>query len=431
MFRYAHVAETATTINLKRLFILRNLVIIGQVLLVSFAVFYLRMALPLLPIITVLLISAGLNIYAGRQLRRGAQIGPRRFFLHVIADVITLSAFLYYTGGATNPFVSLLLLPLVIIATTQPKEYTWVMALFTVACYSILMVLHVPLPDVSHGHDGGFNLHIIGMWISYLVGASLIVTFVVRMAETLRRLDASLARTRERLLEDESLVALGTLAAGAAHELSTPLATIKLVAEEIEHDCAATPDLVQHTKMLHDQVARCKIILSRMSGRVDTPGMNKDNRQTIEEFLNNTIMNWQNMRPQCEVKLHFPAVGNAIPVRTDIALAQAIISLLNNAADASPRSIEVIAEWNEQALILEIRDSGPGLVGVDEQLLARPYFTTKEDGQGLGLFLARAVIERLGGSLEISNRQNGGVSAQVRLPIENLSINQEIGRVGQ
>ncbi len=165
-------------------------------------------------------------------MRRGGPVGDAELFFELLADVGCLTALLYLSGGSTNPFVSLYLLPLTIAAAALPARYAWSMAGLTVTGYTLLLFFFRPLGHDQSMHSSAFNLHILGMWITFLVSAMLIASFVTTMSASIRVRDRELAAARERALRDEQVLALGTFAAGAAHELGTPLATIAVLSRE-------------------------------------------------------------------------------------------------------------------------------------------------------------------------------------------------------
>ncbi len=417
MFERTHINETVTVTNLRRLVVLRNIVLMAQGLVIILAIEILKMDLPVAKLLLVLSCYALANGYTYWDLGRRRDIAAPVFFLHVVLDVAALSAFLYLTGGATNPFVSLLLLPLVIIATTMTRRFTWGMAVLTMVAYSTLMFFHTPLQHAHHGQGTDFDLHVLGMWVSFLVGAGLIVAFVVRMAENLRQRDRKLAEARERLLQDEHLVALGTLAAGAAHEMGTPLATMAVVTRELEHSAEQMPEIAAQARILRQQVDRCKVTLSRMTAQAGQHRAEGGSGQALDDFLAQTVMQWQNMRPKVQVRQHFSGSHPAPVIVADTTFMQAIINLLNNAADAADdREVEIAGSWDARHLTLEVCDQGPGLPQPNTGF-GQAFFTTKEEGRGLGLFLARAVMDRIGGKLTLQNRTSGGACARIELPL--------------
>ena len=174
------------------------------------------------------------------RLRRKLPVSSVEFFAQLMVDVFALTALLYFSGGSTNPFISLYLLPLTIAAAALPWAYTWVMAAITISCYTLLLFYYVPLPHDHEEHNSEFNLHVSGMWLAFVLSTVLIAWFVVKMGISIRERDKDLASAREQALRNEQLIALGTLAAGAAHELGTPLATMAIVSGELQDEYTVT-----------------------------------------------------------------------------------------------------------------------------------------------------------------------------------------------
>lgn len=204
-------------INLKRLIGLRAIVLAGLALAVWIALARLHLPLPLEPLAKLLTVVLAVHFASWVRLYVDWPVTDLELFAHLVLDALALSAFLYYTGGSTNPFTVLLLLPLTMAAAALPGRYTWAMFGLVVGAYSLLLAWYLPLPalgDVHAGHADDFALHVLGMWLGFLVSATLIAFFAVKMADTLRERDRLRAEMRERELKHERVVALGTLAAG-------------------------------------------------------------------------------------------------------------------------------------------------------------------------------------------------------------------------
>jgi two-component system sensor histidine kinase RegB len=375
------------------------------------------MSLPLLPVSTILAAYATLNGLTWVRLKRQQRVTPGEFALQLSLDTLLFTLLLYHAGGYTNPFVSLFLLPLVISAAILPKIYTWAMAMLTASCYTLLMFHYIPLPHIHMSHEGNdFDLHVLGMWFSFLLNAGLIVFFVVKMASSLRERDQELALAREKALQDEHLVTLGTLATGAAHELGTPLATMAVLAKELGRE-TDDAEVREKAEIFRQQIDRCKRIISDISSTTGQTRAEGGCRQTIDEYLRQVIEQWRKLRPDARIKFICTGATPSPPIFADKTLTQALFNLLNNAADASPQSIDVHARWTTEQLTLEICDQGPGMAHNVQEAAGTPFFTTKEDGYGLGLYLAHAVINRYRGKLVLTNRPEGGVLAQVIMPL--------------
>ncbi|ATX79245.1 two-component system, sensor histidine kinase RegB [Mariprofundus aestuarium] len=431
MFIQGSVEEMVGTYNLKRLFVFRSAVIASELAAVGLAVYGMAVELPLHYMLSVIALYSLFNAYVWLRLRKTPTVSANEFFLHLVVDVLALAALLYFAGGSSNPFVSLFLLPLVIVAATLPKRYVWGMAAVTLGCYSLLMLINVPLTQemAGHGHGGhaghtaatsNFSLHVLGMWFSFLLAVGLILFFVVSMAEALRQRDQKLAEAREKNLRDEHMVSLGTLAAGAAHELGTPLATMAVLTKEMEQEYREQPELLENIIILRSQVDRCKATLGQISASAGQMKAESGHSEDVKSCLNHCISRWQELHPATSIAVALKGFEPAPTIVVDETLNQAVINVLNNAADASPDSIELSADWSAAELNLGIRDFGEGLSPAALQALGKPFFTTKKDGHGLGFYLASEVVRRLGGEMNISNHAKGGALVKIRLPLQRL-----------
>ncbi|MEO8631382.1 MAG: ATP-binding protein [Betaproteobacteria bacterium] len=410
--------------NFQRLLLLRSVMIGVEASAVLIASGPLGIALQWPWMLGILLLLATVTAHAWLRVRSSAAIRDREYFAQLMIDVAALSALLYLSGGSSNPFVSLYLLPLVIAATTLPATYAWITAAVTASSYALLFFFHVPLAGLQANHaDHGFGLHLVGMWLNFLVSAVIICGFVIRMAAAIRRRDALLAKQIEDALRNERIVALGTLAAGAAHALGTPLSTMAVVLGEMADEHGHTSQLASDIATLRNQVARCKQTITHMiaaSGQARAEG---GSALPVDEFLLTTLERWQLMRPSVCIAQSIDGVTPGPSIVAEQTLEQAITNLLDNAADASAASVELDCRWDCERLYLEIRDRGPGLSAELEARIGHGFFTTKPagEGNGIGLLLARATVERLGGLIRLRPREGGGAVTQLELPLASLS----------
>ncbi len=411
-------------INLRRLVALRAIALAGQLLAVWITSRWLAFELPLAALLAVIVAMAAINLLTVLRLRwyRRA-VDERELFVHLVLDVVALTALLYLSGGATNPFVILYLLPLALTAAALPAGYTWAMVGVTVAAYTLLLFFYVPLLPHGHGgHEAGFTLHIFGMWLGFVLSAGLIGWFAVRMSETRASRDRLLARMREEELKNERIVALGTLAAGAAHELGTPLSTMAVLVRDLAAD---RPVPAKTLAILHAQIARCKEILASLSATAGAARAEAGEPQALDAWLADIVRRWQAMRPGVVVRTRFAGSMPVPRVVAEQTLAQAITNILNNAADASPQSVEVEGCWDERQLVLEVADRGPGLAPKVQAAVGEMFVTTKapDAGLGLGLFLAFTTLSRFGGTVRLLNREGGGgVRCRLVLPLAALKV---------
>jgi len=338
---------------------------------------------------------------------------------HLLTDALALTALLALSGGPANPFTLLYFVPITL-ATQLTPRWTWVLAGVCVLGFAALFVV-VGATQPSH-HAAHFEGHQQGMWIAFGLVGVLITVFVHRTALALARQRDELARLRQIALEDRHLTALGTLAAGAAHELGTPLATIKLLIDELPHLPAA-----EHGEALttvREQIDRCKLIVSRMaSPELRVSALASHRAWPLADLVAELDA------IELDVSIEFavePGVGERRCTQPFEPIAQLLRELLHNAADACRRTgdpsrgVEVQLRADARRVHVEVIDRG---VGMDEAGLAAafdPFHSTRPEGSGLGmgLYLARAHLRQLGGSIELESELDHGTCVRIELPLQ-------------
>ena len=417
-------SQTASTRNLRRLFWLRNVVIAGQCAALWAAQRFFDLQLPLTPLLGAIGTLGLLNALTWWRIRSVHQVADAELLMQLLADVLLLTVLFYYSGGYTNPFVWMYLLPLTVAAVALPWRYTWAIAALSIASYTALMFFYEPLPYQHHHHDSSdFSVHLLGMWFGFVVSAGIIAYFVARIGNNLREYDHLIAQAREKTLESERMLALGTLATAAAHELGTPLATMAVLVGEMTDDCADQPQLAEPLALLRAQIGRCKEILTSITASAGQQRAEAGRGQALDDFLEQTVARWRNGHPATRFDCLLQGSTPAPVIAVDRTLGQALVNLLDNAADASPAHVELSGGWNGTELALTIRDHGPGLMPEVADNIGTPFFTTKEDGGlGLGVYLARLIFERLGGTVNLANHPQGGAETLVRLPLKGLLV---------
>jgi two-component system sensor histidine kinase RegB len=394
---------------------------------------------PVFIVAFVLLFQIFSNLYFFHLKRRKA-IRNWLFNSVMFVDVSLLTVLLYFSGGPMNPFTFLFLIHTVLGAILMRPRWSWGLATFTVLCYAILFlpgmgysvesdwdwaVQTTPLcHDPASSDLAGANymqIHLQGMWFAFSITAFFIVFFVGRIQRGLEGHQRIVARLQEEKLRNEKLASLATLAAGAAHEFSTPLSTIAVAAGEMLHfmkDGKSEPLLLDDVILIRQQVDKCKEIIFQMSADAG-----EHMGEAVEEFSLNQLVDevldtFAEEEPDITVTVN-NRVGDRqlrVPYRTFV---RALKGLLKNASDASPAAAPITLTCRDDVnfLFFEVEDKGEGM---DPETLARacdPFFTTKEAGRGLGLglYLTRSFAERFGGGLNISSEPGQGTRVVLSL----------------
>ncbi|HEX8988557.1 MAG TPA: ATP-binding protein [Rhodocyclaceae bacterium] len=402
-----------TRATLRRLIQLRWWLLGGGAAAVAAVPAWLGIDLPLAPLFAALALMAGFNAHAAKRLAAGETPTTRMLAMQVAVDLVVLGVLLFLSGGGANPLVSLLLLPVATAALVLPARWTAVAAVAAVALYSFLFYWFVPL-QVGDAQRAT-SLHLAGMWLTFAVSAVLIAWLIVRMTASIRSRDAALAAAREQALRDERVIALGALAAGAAHELGTPLATIAVLAEELEAEPAMPEAARADLALLRRQVAACKGIVTGLAERAGAARLEGARALAADRWAREAVARWQSTRPRAACALTIDGTLPAPQLAVDETLEQALANLLNNAANASADAVELRLDWNGERFSAEVADRGPGF---PEEVLAqagRAPLASTTGGAGIGLLLACAAVSRFGGRLTLANR--GGAVARIELPL--------------
>lgn len=441
-------SEISPRQNLKWLFILRNMMILGEGFLVVMFVYGLNIQIPEQQLWLVIVAIIVVNMYTSMRLQTDDPVTEMEIFSQICIDVFSIAALLYLTGGASNPITWVFLLPLIITAIMLPQAYAWYMVILTTSMYSILIAFNVPLPSIEpHAPDAAlfhpspsminyemlqkqhqisdnhyYNLHMFGMWFGFVFSAGIVAFFVVELANTLKNRERSLAEAREQALRDESVVALGTLAASAAHDMGTPLGTIAIVVHELLQEFPQDdfPEINEKMEILQNQVSRCKDTLSFMSASAGEMRAESGKAMLLTYYLGDVVSQWRTHKPTAKLSYFIdPNVSSEAQIIAERTLTHALINILNNAAEASgsEQGVEFHANWDRDEMVLKIRDYGPGFSPEIIKLIGKQPVSSKNKGLGVGLFLAYSTINRLGGKIELRNEDSGGACVEITLPL--------------
>jgi two-component system, sensor histidine kinase RegB len=403
---------------LRHLYQLRNVSIATTLAVIVVAVGVYHVALPVLQLMVGVSAFAIFNIYTWCRLREQRSVSELEFFRHLVLDVQVMTYLLSLTGDDNNPFAYLFLVPLTITAAYLDWRYTMAMLAITFGDYVFLHVYYLPLqmPNGSPVPDGVIDA---AVNVSYLMAASVIALFVTRIASTARGYASALAKAREKQLNDQFVVGFGTLAAGAAHEMATPLSVIAVLVKELRD---GRGDVREGLETIGRQVQACKRTLEYLSEAAGRSRLDGNPEVGLDRFLESVACRFQMIRPDARLGTDWGMPSPAPVIRGDLTLAQSLLTLLNNAADASKEAVEMKGSLRNDTLVVEVEDRGAGIPKEIADHLGRAFVTTKgpERGMGMGLFLAKTAIERLGGTLEFFSRQGGGTRVSVTLPLATL-----------
>ncbi|AFN76812.1 ATP-binding protein [Stutzerimonas nitrititolerans] len=403
---------SASRQNLRLLTLIRTLVLAAQTGAVGLAFASQLVILPWFHLGATLVVSAALCLGTALRLRGPWPVTDLEYAVHLGCDLLIHSALLYYSGGSTNPFVSYYLVPLTIAAATLPWLYSIVLSGLALAGYTLMLVWYDPIivPPVERT-----TLLVYGMWLSFALAAALITFFVTRMAEQLRHQEQFQAQRREESMRDQQLLAVATQAAGAAHELGTPLATMSVLLKELRQE-HRDPQLDEDLALLQSQVQLCKESLTQLVRAAEADRRQAVVEQTVREWVDSVMQRWHLMHPEATFQFHCLGKGSAPKLMPPADLSQSLLNLLNNATDACPDDLDIRLDWNEQWIKVTIRDHGAGVPLAIAEQIGRPFITTKGKGFGLGLFLSQASVTRAGGTVKLYNHEDGGALTELRLP---------------
>jgi two-component system sensor histidine kinase RegB len=409
----------ATLAALRQLMHLRSVAIAGQAAAIALAV-ALGLDVPVAPLLVVVAALLAVNLRTRARIARGAPATHREIAAHLALDLAAFTALILLAGGTANPFALLFLLHVVLIAMLLPRRLAAAGTILVVACCVLAWEFAQPLRHAS-GHTLSDAWLMLGFWAGVTLTAAMTAWFVVRVSATLREHDRLLDEAARRALNDEAVLRLGTLAAGAAHELATPLTTMSVVAGELRR-APATPEVARDAGILAAQIDACRHALDNLRAAATHARADGSQRDRLDRYLGSIVARFEAMRPGIPVAVRWEGPQPSPEIVAEPSLAQAILILLNNAADASPHHVGVDGRWDGAALDLAVSDRGAGVAPGRLAELGRTFFTTKAPGQGtgLGLVLAASTVNRLGGTLRWSNRADGGLRAEMRLPLHNL-----------
>jgi two-component system sensor histidine kinase RegB len=409
--------ESAAVENMRQLIQLRWIAVAGQTLTIVLTHYALGVPLALAPMLGLTVFLAAANLLATMALAR-QRVFNSEIMLALLLDMTALTLQLYFSGGATNPFISLYLLQVVLGAILLPQLWAGLLAGAAALSYALLSVRYMPLalPDRTLG--AASDLLATGRWTAFLMVAALLVFFIARISRNLRARDAYLADLRHHAAEEDGIVRMGLFASGAAHELGTPLGTLAVILADWRRvpTIARDPELLAEVEEMQAEIQRCKAIVTDILHSAGQPRGEPMESASAADFLAAVVASWQPTHPEVPLDYHDQELTGAM-LAVNPALRQAICNLLDNAAEASPAGMRLAGTVEDGMLAIAVQDRGPGFAPQALAHVGKLYQSTKGAGHGLGLFLAANVARRLGGRLEATNLEHGGAEVRLLLPL--------------
>jgi len=443
MQSHQSIEEETRRRNLRFLMGLRTAAFCGQLTAIFACNIGLGIVLPVTDMVLVASLLVLFNLYSFLRLRSVRPIGQLDVGLGLVIDVCVLALQMNFSGGTANPFVSFFMLPVILGAVMLSARQAWLIYGLTILCYAALAVadLHRPMPVgranmpgmIMPGLIDRMALHMHGMMLGYAICAAVLVFMISRIRANLRARDEEVARLRTQALEQDHLMRLGLLTAGAAHELGTPLTTISVIIKDWQDLGVPKAKAERDGELdtLHNQVLRCKAVISDILAASGQTRGEDTSSQPLRPLLAGICDNWRARHPGAVLDVRLD-VGDQ-PIAADKVFEQSLVNLLDNAFEASQAAgsgaVTLAAGLVKDRLAIDVSDRGTGFAPHILASLGTPFVTTKDDGRGrprgLGLFLVRNTAKALSGELIIGRDAAGGASVRFEIPLAAIGVSDE------
>ena len=415
-------------ISLRTLVPIRWVAITGQALTILIVHFGLGFTLPLVPALGVVGGSVLLNVVLILLRQVAARLGERDAALCLGYDILQLAILLHLTGGLQNPFSILILAPVTVAATILSRRPVIVLSVLAVASISVLALWHEPLPWRTEPLVFPAEL-VLGIWVALVLATVFIGGYTWSVAQEAGRLRDAVTATQLALAREQRVSAVGALAAAAAHELGSPLATIAVVAKELVRDLPDDSPHAEDAALLLSQSERCRTILAELAQQPEDDGGSPYTRLPISALVEAAGALHQNQG----VKLIFATAGQPAPeeplVRRSPEIMHGLNNLVQNAVQFARREVSVTTFWDRSTVTVEVVDDGPGFPLHLLGRLGEPYISTRAgaaDHMGLGIFIAQSLLERSGARLVFDNLPDGGAHVAISWNRANLEMVEKI-----
>jgi two-component system, sensor histidine kinase RegB len=411
---------------------LRWLAVLGQLAAIFIVAQGLEFDFPVIPCIVIVGLSALLNLVLQIAFNPMQRLEPVYAAALLALNIVELAGLLFFTGGLQNPFSFLFLAPVLISATALPVRLTIALAILAVACASLLVFFHLPLPWEGEEPLMLPQIYLFGVWLSIVLAIGVTSLYAFQVTEDSRELSDALAATELVLAREQHLTQLDGLAAAAAHELGTPLSTIFLISRELERSLGDNSQLAGDLKTLREQAQRCRDILAKIT-QLSASGAPFD-RMPLSTLIEETVAPHRDFGVDIKVRIAVAGVSEPVGSRNP-AILYGVGNILENAVDFARTAVEVNAWWNTETVEIVISDDGPGFAPEILKRIGEPYLSRRrgaDEGQsehhglGLGVFIARTLLERTGAKVSFTNRvfPDHGAVVQIAWPRQRFEASE-------
>ena len=416
--------ETGRHVRVDTLVRLRWIAVIGQTIAVLVVHFGLDFTLPLYACLAVIALAAWLNVALRVRFSVTQRLPPDRAAWLFAFDIAEIAVLLFLTGGLQNPFSFLMLAPVLLAATSLPPRMIVMLAGFAAICTTVIAFYYYPLPwDADERPLQLPAVYLAGVWIATLLSTGFLGVHAWQLTEEARQLSDALAATELVLAREQHLSQLDGLAAAAAHELGTPLATITVVATELERALEKGSPLTDDIVLLREQAQRCRQILGKLTEL--SAEAEPFDRMPLSALIEEVVAPHRHFGVAINVALTPHDAAEPIGGRNP-AILYGLGNLVENAVDFARGTVQVAADWTSDDISVTIIDDGPGFAPEIMDRIGDPYVTSRRQrrmnvgsegggGLGLGFFIAKTLLERAGATLEFENRTAPERGAVVRV----------------
>lgn len=413
-------------LRLNTLIRLRWLAVVGQTAAVLAVAYWLEFPMPVSLCFALIACSAWLNLLLALRFPSTHRLEPNAALGILLFDTLQLAGLLFMTGGMTNPFAVLMTVPVVVSATSLPLRLTLFLGVVAVTAATLLVFFHLPLPWFPNTELPIPFIYVAGLWLAVISTIVFTAVYAWRVAEEARQLANALTATELVLQREQHLSALDGLAAAAAHELGTPLATITLVAKEMERSLGQDPKYHEDVTLLRSQSERCREILKRLTS-LSSASEEYLARMPLSSLIEEVVAPHRDFGISIVLE-QVEKIGPEPVSRRNPGVMYGLGNLIENAVDFAREQVVIRWGWNASGVAVQIVDDGPGFKAEILDRVGEPYMTTRPSGQavvptgsepaeqhggglGLGVFIAKTLLERSGATVEFSNSPEHGLGA--------------------